>query len=169
MDSVRSYLHRAVWSYVDQGHRLPGYPDDCLEDQRFFNPDWYDKTWFSLVVETEQVQSNVRFRTEKIHKPLAFYHPFLLFGQAGVLQDLRDQGFETFPEVFDESYDNEPDVTKKILLIMDNLERFDPAILTSDQVTKKLQHNHDLFFDDALVKHRLRQELVNPMREFLER
>jgi|TARA_Y100000310_G_scaffold85949_1_gene82764 hypothetical protein len=42
--------------------------------------------------------------TEKTYRALIF-HPVIILGPAFSLRYLRDQGFETFPEFFDESYD----------------------------------------------------------------
>jgi len=50
--------------------------------------------------ETQQIQL-----TEKILRPIAMGHPFLLCGPAGSLQYLRDYGFKTFDSVFEEKYD----------------------------------------------------------------
>ena len=55
--------------------------------------------------------------TEKLVKPLASCNPFILFGNAHVLAALRRMGFETFGDVFDESYDS----------IADPVARFDAA------------------------------------------
>ena len=64
----------------------------------------YAKTWFTVVTESE---SNNRLHriTEKALKPILNFHPFLLLGSLGSLRLLRAYGFETFPAMFDEAYD----------------------------------------------------------------
>lgn len=47
--------------------------------------------------------------TEKVIRPLVNFHPMVVFGNAGVLATVRRDGFESFGEMFDESYDEEPD------------------------------------------------------------
>ena len=70
---------------------------------------YYRDSYFSIVPEGE---GGAQF-SEKIHKPLLYGHPFILFSYnhdigefaTGVLSRLKEWGFETFPELFDESYD----------------------------------------------------------------
>ena len=71
---------------------------------------YYQDSYFSVVPET----SNGIYASEKTVKALYHGHPFTIFYPAvdmnvkkiGMLQKLKDWGFETFPELFDESYDN---------------------------------------------------------------
>ena len=53
------------------------------------------------------------FLTEKTTKVLAHGHPFIMMCSVGALKQLRDYGFETFPELFDESYDEIEDMDKR--------------------------------------------------------
>ena len=46
-----------------------------------------------------------RFITEKSYKPMVVRRPFVIMGHHRILQDLRADGYETFPELWDESYD----------------------------------------------------------------
>ncbi len=64
----------------------------------------YQRSWFSVVTETEMRARPDRV-TEKSFKPLLNFHPFLVFGNPGSLALLRGLGFETFPELVDETYD----------------------------------------------------------------
>ena len=45
-------------------------------------------------------------------------------GLCGTLQELRNQGYETFPEMFDESYDSMVNPRKRMQAIIDNLEKW---------------------------------------------
>lgn len=66
-------------------------------------------SYFSIVPEGE----GGALLSEKIHKPLLYGHPFILLSYnhdigefaTGMLSRLKEWGFETFPELFDESYD----------------------------------------------------------------
>ncbi len=70
---------------------------------------YYRDSYFSIVPEGEGGGQ----LSEKVHKPLLHGHPFILFSYnhdigefaTGVLSRLKEWGFETFPELFDESYD----------------------------------------------------------------
>ncbi len=72
----------------------------------YLEPAAYIDTYFSLVTETVCAESDVSFRTEKIAKPLAMGHPFVVASTAGFYRDLRSLGFRTFGHVIDESFDS---------------------------------------------------------------
>lgn len=67
----------------------------------------YRRSWFSAVTESEMGDEPTRI-TEKPFKPLINFHPIVMFGNPGSLAAVRALGFQTFPELFDESYDDEP-------------------------------------------------------------
>ena len=78
---------------------------------------YHTDSYFSIVPEGE---AGYAF-SEKIHKPLLHGHPFILLSYntdvkevgIGMLEKLREWGFETFPELFDESYDEIEDLEKR--------------------------------------------------------
>ena len=84
--------------------------------------DQYDDCWFTVVTETEM---STRFHriTEKPLKPLLGFHPFLILGSRGSLALLRGYGFETFGEVLDERYDEEPDPRRRFDMVYDQVRR----------------------------------------------
>jgi len=73
--------------------------------------DQFDPCAESLVYHvTETVYTGRRLQlTEKSFKPIALGMPFVLSATAGSLAYLRSYGFQTFSEVWDESYDLESD------------------------------------------------------------
>jgi hypothetical protein len=86
--------------------------DVCYTDQWSSLGDWssgqdfyYYDTFCSIVFETYTGEKYPYF-SEKIFKPIVFYHPFILHSSAGSLQILKDMGFRTFGEFWDESYDS---------------------------------------------------------------
>lgn len=64
----------------------------------------YQNTYCEIVLET-LFDDNRLHLTEKILRPIAMGHPFLLCATAGSLQYLRDYGFKTFDSVINEDYD----------------------------------------------------------------
>jgi len=58
----------------------------------------------SIVTETT-FNDNELFLSEKIVKPIISFHPFIMIGPYGSLRELRNLGFKTFSEFWDESYD----------------------------------------------------------------
>jgi hypothetical protein len=70
--------------------------------------DMYDRCYLNIVAETENFgYQDCIFLTEKIAKPLVAGQPFLVYARAkGFLAYLKSQGFRTFDQWIDESYDN---------------------------------------------------------------
>ena len=92
----------------------PIIPGNTFLKQELFRREWgeiylyhppYIDTYFSLVTETVCSESDISFRTEKIAKPLAMGHPFIVAANRGFYRDLRNLGFKTFDHVIDESFD----------------------------------------------------------------
>lgn len=163
--TLGSRLEKFVWSYKDK--KLPN-DVSTLHDhyQRFFNPEWYDDTYFSTVIETRQ--HGICYQpTEKTFKACAYYHPFLVVGQQGVLKLLKNMGFETYENIFDESYDDIQDFDARLDAIIKNIDHFKKE--PYDQETqRRLQHNHDHFFDQVLVEFRIITEIIEPLLEHAE-
>ncbi len=61
--------------------------------------------------------------TEKPFKPLLNFQPLLLFGNPGSLAFLRQLGFQTYPELFDEAYDEETEPRARFEMAYRQLER----------------------------------------------
>lgn len=64
-----------------------------------------------------------KFFTEKVFKPIANFQPFLLMSYPGALRLLRELGFKTFSPFINEDYDEEPDVAKRLNLILAELDK----------------------------------------------
>jgi hypothetical protein len=89
----------------------------------FFN-ETYLRTWFSLITETYffEYQTESIFYSEKTFKPIRARHPFVLVAPSGYLANLKNMGFKTFDNWWDESYDNEPNPINRIYKIVDLVE-----------------------------------------------
>jgi hypothetical protein len=154
-----------LWSYRQQ--KLPNDSFNGHDvDQRFMNPDWYNSAYVNLVVETAQHGQAVR-TTDKTYKALAFYQPMLIIGQQNSLQFLKNRGFETFDNIFNESYDAEPVFEKRFNCIVHNLENItlEPY---SDLTWAKLRHNHNHFFNAELCNQRIITEIIEPLLHHAE-
>jgi hypothetical protein len=105
----------------------------------------YDKSWFSMVTETEMRPKPSRI-TEKSVKPLANFHPMLVLGNPGSLAMIRSYGFATFEDVFDESYDEELDPRRRFDLVYREMTRLcrmdeDALLALERRVADKLIYN----------------------------
>ena len=96
------------------------------------NYDFYNNSYFSVVCETQYElllnEFNISyhipiFLTEKTINALWSYHPFVIVNQKHSLKKLREMGFETFPELFDERYDEEFDPSKRLKMVLSEIDR----------------------------------------------
>lgn len=79
-----------------------------------------------LYLVTETVATGRRLHlTEKTFKPIALKMPFVIVGTQGSLAYLRSYGFRTFGDLWDESYDSEPDDLRRLERIADLLHQLD--------------------------------------------
>jgi len=116
----------------------------------YLEPAPYIDTYFSLVTETVCAESDQSFRTEKIAKPLAMGHPFIVAANSGFYRDLRQLGFRTFDPVIDESFDqiqNAQDRMDRIADIVADLSRqnLDDFLAACQDVCKYNQQHLDEF------------------------
>lgn len=160
-------LDQMIWSFNSHGRQLPGdLPMDHPNYQRHFNPAWYDQTHFSIVAES-QVDNPEMFVTEKTFKPMAFHHPFVVVAQAGLLDYLHTQGFETFENLFDESYDQIDNYLTRIEAVVKTIKNY--TLIPYDKLTQqKIAHNHNRFFNQAVVHDRFVKEIVEPIIHYAE-
>jgi hypothetical protein len=121
---------------------IPGPAERTFIKTQMFNNLWgeiylepapYVDTYFSLVTETV-FEYPYSFRTEKIAKPIAIGHPWLVAANRGFYRDIRNLGFKTFGHVIDESFDqidNHQDRMDRIIDIVDDLCKQDLASFMS--------------------------------------
>ena len=109
-------------------------------------------SYATIVTETnfDELKLGSFFITEKTYQQFAFYHPFILVGESGLYSYIRENGYETFPELFDESFDKIFDPKERMKHILQSLDKFYKtpknkltAIVSSDYFIDKLIHNRD--------------------------
>ncbi len=81
-----------------------------------------EDSYFSVVTESGY-EGTLLYSTEKSGKALLQLQPFILISTVGHLRGLQDMGFETFPELFDESYDEIVDNFERIEFICNEIKR----------------------------------------------
>lgn len=138
--------------YLDKQYEFDFYQDNVNKPQdvafvkhRLFNNQWgeiylkpdpYVDTYFSLVTETV-FNHPYSFFTEKIAKPLAMGHPWIVAGNYGYYRDIKKLGFKTFGHLIDESFDtidSSQDRIERIAKVVDDLCQTDlPAFLAEAQ------------------------------------
>lgn len=121
---------------------------------------FYKDTYFSLVNETHFTNENPRFLTEKLFRPIMHKHPYILASNPFSLQLLRDQGYQTFNGIINENYDTIIDDSKRLIAIVDEVERLCNLDATELENFKKLclpivEHNYNHFFTKQIQLKRL--------------
>ena len=103
---------------------------DSVWGLSFETKELYEKTFFSVVSESLFFEYG-NYISEKTLKPIMHYHPFVMVGRPHTLKILKEIGFKTFSDFWDESYDEIEDNSIRIetvynlikkLILLDNKE-----------------------------------------------
>ena len=189
VERLTEFLDDAVWSYVERwndGLHLPTREENLVARigwDRQFEPNWYDDTYFTLAVETYIGQTTVEnemkgivsdqagpcelFVTEKTFKPIAHQHPFLVCGMKGTLAFLKENGFETYDHIFDESYDTLDFFDTRLDMLYNNIKYFNKEKYLDPLTEQKTKHNYNRFYDRSAVLAGVNTDLIDPMLEWI--
>ena len=139
------------------------YPSYGMDQDIFEKP--YNDTACSIVSETNDNNTDV-FMTEKIWKPIIAQQFFIVHGNYLYLQKLREMGFKTFNNYFEEAYDLDRDPDVRINTIVDVCDRLRDApwqdMYLQSQALR--QYNYDHFFNAE----KLSEEVNKTLNLFLE-
>ena len=154
-------LRKRVLRQIEEFNEgMPWYVDVDEWDTNHFDtsPVWpYESSFFSVTTSTLFNEKSI-FLDEKVWKPIYNHHPFIFVGCSnlgnGSLKELRKQGFKTFHPYIDESYDKENHPTKRMVMIVDEIERLCSYTLNEmenwyEQLIPRLEHNHKNLFDNT--------------------
>ena len=130
-----------------------------------YTPNDFTGTNCSLILET--VIDRIHL-TEKTLRPIACGHPFILYNGSGALETLRSYGFHTFHPYIDESYDKEINPTKRMHMILQEMNRINLSSKKHQEYIWKgcqeiASHNKSLFFNDKFLWH-IKTELQKNVR-----
>lgn len=78
---------------------------------------FYNDVFCDIVTESRFAQPTANY-SEKVHQPMFYKKPFILVAPPYTLKYLREQGYKTFSEFWDESYDEETNHEKRLLKII---------------------------------------------------
>lgn len=135
---------------------IPDFPDTVLYDHKNEIIDghnnalesFYKDIFCDVVTESRYAQHTANY-SEKVYQPMWYKKPFVLVAPPHTLQLLRDIGFKTFSEFWDESYDNYENHEERMFKIFEVIDFIDnKSIEELQEMYKKmysiLQHNYDL-------------------------
>lgn len=139
-----------------------------LLDDRSFSPTVYEKSHYTIAVETYYESSFIdsypqilidmaykehrAFLTEKVYKPIQFGHMFIPFGMRGTMKSLEDLGFKNFHEEFncDNTYDWAEDNKTRYEAFIKIISNFDQSRI-NENTLEKILHNYNLFYNKQHV------------------
>lgn len=94
------------------------------------NLKYYENTYFSVVTETnfytnfsDYSNQTGRLLSEKVFKPIACKHPFIVASVPNFLDKLKELGYKTFSPYINESYDTILDDNERLHAILLEIER----------------------------------------------
>lgn len=118
------------------------------EDRGCTTRPYYQNSLISIITETNYYEHESTL-TEKSFKPIKEMHPFIIVGAVGVLEGMRELGFKTFNDFWNEDYDKTicPKVRMEALSqLTDDIGRWtDQEIIEFKRNVKPiLEHNYQL-------------------------
>ena len=130
----------------------------CVDDLTAWNT-----SFLHCVMETIW-QDKIHF-TEKVFKPIVLHQPFVVLQAPGSLEYLRNYGFKTFGEWWDEGYDTIKDPDERMQAIADIVNWISTQDLYKmrEEMSGVLEHNFRHFYENIpdIVLDELRVNLRN--------
>lgn len=138
-----SPIHNIQFDTLDIDDLTKVNPNDCYPHEACQN------SFLSLVTETN-LNSGQLFYSEKTFRPIAIGMPFMILGNPGSISDLKQQGYITFDDWWDESYDDDVALNIRIARIIKNLKWLndrtdDFKIGLRKEMEPILEHNQTLY------------------------
>lgn len=130
---------------------------DCGKYLNQLNEQIMLDTWLTVVSEASFGDHELTcFLSEKTFKPIACYHPFIIFGNKGSLEHIRNLGYKTFHPFIDETYDTLPtweriDAITKELIRINNFKP-DEKLDWYKNLKNILEHNYNILHINSRKK-----------------
>ena len=112
------------------------------DDTLWSSASFYQNSFMSILTESSPMGPGC-YVSEVVFKAIVFMHPFMIIGQPRTLEVLRHWGFDTFDDVFDNSYDLEEDMFKRIEMVIEQMEIINQLTPEELQQIKDLQSKYN--------------------------
>jgi hypothetical protein len=104
-------------------------------------------------------QSNISF------KGISQKRLFIIFGSPGCIKLLKDQGFQTFDRWWDESYDDEQDLEKRLDMIIEIIKHLaeldvEKLHIMFEEMQSILEYNHQHFISEFVKQEQIRYQAI---------
>lgn len=136
-------LNRYKWRYFNYA---PMKLSDGSNFDQYKLPEQYYQSFFQVISESS---SDVIMISEKTATPLILGKPFIVAGQRHFHKTLKRMGFALYNEIFDYSFDDEPNEEVRYEMIMRNINRICQIPLKNlsalqNQIASKVAYNRKL-------------------------
>ena len=148
-DYVLPDVHKKTWGSINLTlkSRENMVRDECTRLDTQNSHEAYINSYVNLVTETTVIP-NV-FVTEKTWKPIASGQLFLIIGNCGIVDHLRDVGVDVYDDILDHKYyDAEPDWQsriQKVHKLLDDLMTQDLQHINQITLTRRQLNSHRFF------------------------
>jgi hypothetical protein len=129
-------------------HQMPFVKNELFNNlwgEIYIQAEPYIDTYFSLVTETV-CDYPYSLRSEKIYKPIAMGHPWIAVANCGFYRDIRNQGFRTYGDLIDESFDsidnNQARLDKIVAVVQDLCQQDLAEFLVAAEHVSKYNQQH---------------------------
>jgi len=108
---THNYLKQMFPMKVIFDHKKEKYGDNLDRIKTYYNDIFCD-----VVTESRFAQPTANY-SEKVYRPMFYKKPFIMVGPPHTLQYMQEQGFKTFSDFWDESYDTMEDHESRLFAI----------------------------------------------------
>lgn len=116
----------------------------------------YNRIFCDVVTESRFAQPTANY-SEKVYRPIFYKKPFIMVGPPHTLQYMKEKGFKTFSEFWDESYDAMEDHESRLLAIFKLIDHIsNMSIPELRELYKKmdsiLEHNRNVLLEKCPLR-----------------
>ena len=129
-------------------HQMPFVKNELFNNlwgEIYIQAEPYIDTYFSVVTETV-CDYPYSLRSEKIYKPIAMGHPWIVAANRGFYRDIRNQGFRTYSNLIDESFDtidnNQARLDRIVAVVQDLCQQDLAKFLVAAESVSKYNQQH---------------------------
>lgn len=136
-----SLYHTAHGEFIPDSQILNNSSNDIMENA-------YHNVFCDIVTESRFAQPTANF-SEKVFHPIWYKKPFVLAAPPHTLKYLKEEGYKTFNEFWDESYDDCENHEERLMKIFDVIDFIDSKTIDElremyEEMKPILKHNYDL-------------------------
>lgn len=166
IDATLNTIKQLGWAPKDLGF----FPRDFIECASIKS-----RSYFEIVSETHFTDETCLYITEKTLWAIVSLQPFIIVGSPFTLRYLKELGFQTFSPFINESYDDEPNPTARLELIISEIDRL--CSMSENEIHNlyselwpRLLHNYHLYFSKSkeIAAQEIHKRILSPINHSLE-